>query len=643
MLFCLFSSFAVSLILFYEVGLMGYICFLKLPNWFNCGILSVNWSFLFDTLTVVMLVVVLFISSLVHLYSISYMGEDPHIIRFLSFLSLFTFFMLFLITAGNYVQFFLGWEGVGLCSYLLVNFWYTREQANKAAMKAIIVNRVGDFFLLLGLLLIFFTFRSLDFLKINAVLLEFEYFFVNFFGVEFRAVDLISFLLLFAAVGKSAQIGLHTWLPDAMEGPTPVSALIHAATMVTAGIFLILRSSFIIDFSVTALDCIVFFGAITAIFASTSGLFQYDLKKVIAYSTSSQLGYMFLACGTSNYNVAIFHLYNHAFFKALLFLGAGSVIHALNDEQDMRKMGGLFSVLPFTFLSMLVGTLALTGLPFLTGFYSKDLIIETIVNKYNFSFCFGFFLSSVVAFFTSFYSFRLLLLTFFVDYRGSKSVFLKAHDAPVIMGLPLLLLALLTIVIGFISKDMFMGISSQFWQQAFVLSNDFAESSEFLDWRIKLIPLCSSLMGIYLAFLFYSNFNIFIRYGFFFQIYNNTFYVYLKNVYFFFGKKWHIDFIYNKYIVHFILSLGYKYIFKTLDRGLIEFFGPLGLTRSFFFLSNKISELQTGLIYHYFIVKFLGFFIFVYFFIMGDNIFLDFISVGFIIVVVVASYLLGLV
>jgi proton-translocating NADH-quinone oxidoreductase chain L len=273
-----------------------------------------------------------------------------------------------------------------LCSYLLVNFWYTREQANKSAMKAIIVNRIGDFFLFLALLAFYFLFKTFDFVKINSLIMESELIFIYFFGFKIEILTLLSFFLFFAAVGKSAQVGLHTWLPDAMEGPTPVSALIHAATMVTAGIFLILRSSFIIESSVVTLNLITIFGAITAILASTTGLFQYDIKKIIAYSTSSQLGYMFLACGTSNYNVAIFHLYNHAFFKALLFLGAGSVIHALNDEQDMRKMGGIFTLLPFTFINMLIGTIALIALPFLTGFYSKDLIIETLLYKYNLNF-----------------------------------------------------------------------------------------------------------------------------------------------------------------------------------------------------------------------------------------------------------------
>jgi NADH-ubiquinone oxidoreductase chain 5 len=607
-LMCLFSSLVFSFIIFYEVGVLGFICTFKLTNWICTDVLNIHWGFLYDSLTVSMLFIVILISFLVHLYSISYMEYDPFIIRFISFLSLFTFFMLILITSDNYVQLFLGWEGVGLCSYLLVNFWYTREQANKAAMKAIIVNRVGDFFLLMGLLAIFVTFKTMDFVKINTAIVEFEFLTLNIFNLEIRVIDLICFFIFAAAVGKSAQVGLHTWLPDAMEGPTPVSALIHAATMVTAGIFLVLRSSFLFEFSNLILNFITVFGTITAILASTSGIFQYDIKKVIAYSTSSQLGYMFLACGTSNYCVAIFHLYNHAFFKALLFLGAGSIIHALNDEQDMRKMGGLFLLLPFTFIAMMIGTIALIGLPFLTGFYSKDLIIETLLYKYNINFFFGCFLACLVAFFTSFYSFRLIFLVFINDYKGCQSIFFKIHDCQIYMAIPLCSLIVFTLIGGFLTKDLFVGISHFFWQQAFTLSSEFSESTEFLDTYLKILPFVGTLFGFYFSIIFCC--NLYFYKSSFFELNLHVHNIILKNIFYFFGKKWLFDFFYNKYIARFVFFLAYDVVFKVVDRGAIELLGPLGIVRNLLYVSNKISSVQSGYIYHYFVIKFIGFFIF---------------------------------
>ncbi len=628
-----------SIIIFYEVGFLGYVCTIKINNWIDSGLLSLEWGLLFDSLTATMLFVVVFISFVVHLYSLSYMENDPHIVRFISFLSLFTFFMLVLISSDNFVQLFLGWEGVGICSYLLINFWYTREQANKAAMKAIIVNRVGDFFLFLALLIIFLTFKTFDFIIINTIIMDCEFLYLKFFNYNLRVLDLIAFFLFAAAVGKSAQVGLHTWLPDAMEGPTPVSALIHAATMVTAGIFLILRSSFLFEYSQQVLELITFFGTITAILASTTGIFQYDIKKVIAYSTSSQLGYMFLACGTSNYTVAMFHLFNHAFFKALLFLGAGSVIHALNDEQDMRKMGGLFKVLPFTFVSMLIGTLALIGLPFLTGFYSKDLIIETLLYKYNFSFSFGCFLGCIVTFFTAFYSFRLIILTFIINYKGSKTLFIKVHDCSLKMALPLLILSIFTLIIGFITKDLFIGMVSLFWQQAFILPNDFIDNSEFLDIKLKLIPFFGTMIGVVFSIIFYKKFYFYKNTFFFFLLYN----YYLRNISFFFGKKWLFDYIYNKYISKIILSLGYDVILKNIDRGIIELFGPLGLVRNFFFLSNQIARIQSGFIYHYFMVKFVGLLMLGFFLNIYDFFIFDFNLLFIIIILFTILFLLNLI
>jgi proton-translocating NADH-quinone oxidoreductase chain L len=635
---CLCLSLFFSILIFYEVGFLGYVCTIKLNQWMSSGILKIDWGLFYDSLTVTMLIVVLFISFLVHLYSISYMNNDPYIIRFISFLSLFTFFMLVLITSDNYVQLFLGWEGVGLCSYLLVNFWFTRELANKSAMKAVIVNRIGDFFLFLSLLLLFVCFKTFDFVKINILLFDFEFVTLNFFNYNLRSIDLLCFFIFGAAVGKSAQIGLHTWLPDAMEGPTPVSALIHAATMVTAGIFLVLRSSILFEFSQVNLNLITLFGTLTTILASTTGLFQYDIKKVIAYSTSSQLGYMFLACGTSNYNVAIFHLFNHAFFKALLFLGAGSVIHALNDEQDMRKMGGLFKILPFTFISMLIGTLALVGFPFLTGYYSKDLLIETLLYKYNMTFFFSCFLSCLVTFFTSFYSFRLLILTFMNKYKGPGIIFFKVHDCSFLMGLPLLILSILTLFIGFFMKDLMVGINTVFWQQSFIMLSDFNESSEFLNVYLKLIPFIGTFLGVFFSILVYQNFFFFKKK--IFILHYKSFNLFLKNIYFFLGKKYLFDYIYNRYIVRLTFFLSYDTIFKNIDRGVIEFFGPTGLVRSLFFLSNQISILQSGFIYHYFIVKFLGFFVFGFFLGMFDFFYFDFFLYFFIFFFLLALYLL---
>ncbi|KAA3449939.1 NADH dehydrogenase subunit 5 [Gossypium australe] len=391
---CVSFSSILSLIAFYEVALGASACYLRIAPWISSEIL-----------TVVMLIVVTFISSLVHLYSISYMSEDPHSPRFMCYLSIFTFFMLMLVTGDNFLQLFLGWEGVGLASYLLIHFWFTRLQADKAAIKAMLVNRVGDFGLALGIF-----------------------------------------------VGKSAQIGLHTWLPDAMEGPTPVSALIHAATMVTAGVFMIARCSPLFEYSPTALIVITFAGAMTSFLAATTGILQNDLKRVIAYSTCSQLGYMIFACGISNYSVSVFHLMNHAFFKALLFLSAGSVIHAMSDEQDMRKMGGLASSFPLTYAMMLMGSLSLIGFPFLTGFYSKDVILELAYTKYTISGNFAFWLGSVSVLFTSYYSFRLLFLTFLVPTNSFGRDRLRCHDAPIPMAIPLILLALGSLFVGYLAK-----------------------------------------------------------------------------------------------------------------------------------------------------------------------------------------------
>lgn len=596
--FMFLTSF-ISFFIFYEVVLCHSICSIKLFSWIESNSLLIEWGFLFDSLTATMLVVVTFVSALVHLYSFGYMNNDPHLIRFMSYLSLFTFFMLMLVTADNYVQMFLGWEGVGLASYLLINFWYTRIQANKAAMKAIIINKIGDFGLSLGIAMIFFTFSSFDyyviFNMVPSVLKENIY----FFGFFVNKITLICVLLFVGAMGKSAQIGLHVWLPDAMEGPTPVSALIHAATMVTAGVFLLLRSSPIIEYSSVSLLLITFIGSMTAFLAATIGVVQHDLKKVIAYSTCSQLGYMVMSCGLSNYSASLFHLMNHAFFKALLFLSAGSVIHAMSDEQDMRKMGGLVKVIPVTYIMILIGSLSLMGFPFLTGFYSKDVILELSFGTYHFSGLYAYWLGTFSAFFTSFYSIRLIYLTFLKTTSSSKPVIMNAHESSLIMLIPLLILFFGSVFVGYIFRDLFLGLGVDTWNGSlFQLTNHVSfYESEFLSFKIKLIPLIFSMSGLILAVYIYNGIVKFSSLYF----YKKFYYIYS-----FFSKKWYFDNIYVYFIVDTIFHFGYKISFKMIDRGLLELIGPLGIVRLFNELSKKISKMQSGFIYHYALLMVIG-------------------------------------
>ena len=590
---CVFTSACLSFAAFYNVGLGQNPVYIDLFTWISSGLFVVSWSFLFDSLTVVMLIVVTVVSTLVHFYSTEYMRHDPHLPRFMSYLSLFTFFMLMLVTADNFLQLFLGWEGVGLCSYLLINFWYTRIQANKAAMKAIIVNRIGDFGLTLGILAIFYVFKALDFGTVFASVDSVSDVTFNFLNVELHALTVICLLLFVGAVGKSAQIGLHTWLPDAMEGPTPVSALIHAATMVTAGVFLILRCSALFEYSPVALTVVTIVGALTAFFAATSGLLQNDLKRVIAYSTCSQLGYMVFTCGISSYSVSLFHLMNHAFFKALLFLSAGAIIHALMDEQDMRKMGGLLQVLPFSYIMIIIGSLALMGFPFLTGFYSKDVIIELAYATYTIDGTFAHWLGSLSALFTSFYSFRLLYLTFLAKSNSFKTYVVNAHDAPIVMAIPLIILAFGSIFVGFLTKDMFIGMGTDFWQNSFYFNKDhtYILESEYIPAMVKLIPLIFSLGGTGLGLIVYY---ILPKAVFNFKLTTSG-----KKLYSFFNKKWYFDKIYTDFVVNKLLTFGYNTSLKTFDRGIIEVFGPYGITMVVGNIIQKLKSLQTGFVYHY--------------------------------------------
>lgn len=595
-----FTSFVMSLLAFYEVALSGSLCYVKLSSWFVSEMFDSSWGFYFDTLTVVMLVVVTSVSTLVHLYSISYMSGDPHLPRFMSFLSIFTFFMLTLVTADNFLQMFFGWEGVGLCSYLLINFWFTRLQASKASIKAMLVNRIGDFGLSLGIMAIFSVFKSVDFLSVFSCAPHFADTLFIFCNIEYGLLNVICILLFIGAVGKSAQLGLHTWLPDAMEGPTPVSALIHAATMVTAGVFLIARSSPLFEYAPTALMIVTFVGGMTCFFAATTGVVQNDLKRVIAYSTCSQLGYMVFALGISNYSVGVFHLMNHAFFKALLFLSAGSVIHALSDEQDMRKMGGVVQLLPFTYGMTLIGSLSLTGFPFLTGFYSKDTILELAFANYTIYGNFAYWLGAICVLFTSYYSFRLLFLTFLSPTNLYKSSLKSTHDAPFIMALPLILLAFGSIFVGYLGKDMMIGLGTNFWGNAlFVLPKNInLLESEYIPSTQKMIPLIFTLCGAFLAYL--VNYN-FVRETYFMK----TSWIGRK-LYYMLNKRWLFDKVYNDFIGQKNLDFGYRVSFKTLDKGCFEILGPYGISFLFQNLTRYLSKLQSGMIYHYAVVMLLG-------------------------------------
>lgn len=588
-----FTSFCFSAMLLYDVIETGNVYMVTYKDWLSSDTIVINWGFCFDSLTCIMLVVVTFISSLVHLYSTEYMEYDPHLSRFMSYLSLFTFFMLILVTADNFLQMFVGWEGVGVSSYLLINFWFTRIQANKAAIKAMLVNRVGDFFLLLGMFTIYFLFNSLNYEIVFNLAPSFANEKIYFGLYSIKIIDLICIFLFLGAMGKSAQLGLHTWLPDAMEGPTPVSALIHAATMVTAGVFLLARCSYLFEQSPFCLNLVVLVGSMTAFFAATTGLFQNDMKRVIAYSTCSQLGYMVFACGLSSYDVGLFHLSNHAFFKALLFLGAGSVIHAVSDEQDMRKMGGLKNILPFTYSIMVIGSLALIGFPFLAGFYSKDVILEIAASTYTTAGQFAYFLGILAAFCTSFYSTRLLYLVFLSNPNGNKKILINVHEGTWRLTLPLFVLSLLSLFVGYMTKDLFIGFGTNFWGTAIFINplNYTMTDVEFLSLEYKLLPLIVTLLGVSSSYFLYV-FKIENYYNF--KKLDTS-----KVIFNFFNKKWYFDRIYNELIVQNILFTSYYYFYQTVDRGLIEKLGPSGIADAIVFTSNQIKEYQSGYILHY--------------------------------------------
>jgi NADH-quinone oxidoreductase subunit L len=628
----LIVSAVLSWIAFFNVGFGSGTTRVQVATWMSSGGLQVDWAFRIDTLTVVMLVVVNTVSSLVHLYSIGYMHEDPHRPRFFAYLSLFTFAMLMLVTADNLLQMFFGWEGVGLASYLLIGFWYQKPSACAAAMKAFIVNRVGDFGFLLGIFLVFVLTGSVAFDTIFPQIAGLTEKSFRFLGYDWNALTLTALLLFMGAMGKSAQFLLHTWLPDAMEGPTPVSALIHAATMVTAGVFMVARLSPIFEYAPVALTVVIVIGATTAFFAATVGLVQNDIKRVIAYSTCSQLGYMFVALGVGAYSAGVFHLFTHAFFKALLFLGAGSVIHAMHHEQDMRNMGGLRKHIPLTAAAMTIGTLALTGFPLLAGYFSKDAIIESAyaaVAHKGFAASYAFVLLVVAACFTSFYSWRLYFMTFegkprwaghghdahghdahahghddhahaahaHDDHHGHGHDH-KPHESPLVMLIPLAVLSLGALGAGWAFKEAFIGHDYEhFWKAALFTGKDnhiLHEMHEVPKWVIW-SPFVAMLIGLALAWYMYVR-----RPDVPGKLAaaNPVLYRFLLN-------KWYFDEIYDFLFVKPAMWIG-KFLWKKGDGFVIDGMGPDGISARVVDVTNRVVRLQTGYLYHYAFAMLMG-------------------------------------
>jgi NADH-quinone oxidoreductase subunit L len=566
---------------------------ITLMNWISSGGFSANWSLKLDQLTAIMLVVVTVVSSLVHIYSTSYMHEDKSIARFMSYLSLFTFFMLILVTADNFLQLFVGWEGVGVASYLLIGFWFKKPSANAAAIKAFLANRVGDFGLIIAISLIYVTFGTIEYAGVFEAVQNHLTDNFMLFGMEFNSIDAICILLFIGAMGKSAQIGLHVWLADAMEGPTPVSALIHAATMVTAGVFLVARCSPIFEYSDIALMMVTIVGATTAIFAATIAITQNDIKRIIAYSTCSQLGYMFFACGVSAYSAAIFHLATHAFFKALLFLGAGSVIHAMHHEQDISKMGGIWKKIPITYAMMWIGSLALAGFPPFAGFYSKDVILEAAYMSNTPFGKFAFTLGILAAFLTAFYSWRLLFLVFHGKTRADKHTFDHAHESPKAMLIPLFVLAFGSIFAGIIGYHFLHMVSAEenfFGNAIFLLEENrgILEEIHHSPMLVKYAPLIVGIIAIYLAYIFYM-----VKTDLPKKIAQS-----LKPLYNISLNKWYFDELYEAVLVKPTKKLG-DFLWRIFDIKIIDDIGPNGFVAVCKRAAARVSKLQTGYIYHY--------------------------------------------
>ena len=592
----LFTSLAAifSIFIFYKGITLNEYGNYKLFEWISSGEFIANWSINLDPLSAVMLVVVTLVSALVHIYSIGYMSHDPFKPRFMSYLSLFTFSMLALVVSDNFLQLFFGWEGVGLCSYLLIGFWYKKESANNAAIKAFLVNRVGDFGLAIGIFLIFYHFGTINFNEVFQSTPDYVGKKIIFLGVESNLINLICLFLFIGAMGKSAQFLLHTWLPDAMEGPTPVSALIHAATMVTAGVFLVVRCSPLFEYSQLALNVVAIVGMITAIFAASVALVQNDIKKIIAYSTCSQLGYMFFAAGVGAYNVAIFHLFTHAFFKALLFLGSGSVIHAFRDEQDIRNMGGVWKKLPVTYILMLIGTLALTGFPFLSGFYSKDAIIEFALFKNSSIGNYAAFIGIFTAFLTAIYSWRLIFKTFHGNYNNRNIPIEKTQESPLVMLIPIIILALGSLFAGYFFKEIFIGHNSEnYWGSSIFFLKEI-EHTHLPIWLLFLTPLLVIVAIPISYYLFIKNKKNLEE----FTKLNSPLYNFLLN-------KWYIDELYDHIFVKPVKKLG-LFFWKKGDRDIIDKFGPDGISKIIKIISNKAVQFQSGYIYDYAFVMLIG-------------------------------------
>jgi proton-translocating NADH-quinone oxidoreductase chain L len=555
---------------------------IELYQWIKFDLTILEFGFIYDFISVSMLFVVVFISSLVHLYSTEYMKNDPNLLKFLNYLTLFTLSMVILVSSNNFVQMFIGWEGVGVCSFLLINFWDTRIQANTSALKAIIINRIGDIGLLISYIYIYKIFGTFNYLEIFTLIEVYDF-------SKSPYILYISIFLFIGAVGKSAQIFLHVWLPDAMEGPTPVSALIHAATMVTAGVFLIIRCGFLFDLVLILKKIILIIGSITALFAGTTGLFQNDLKKIIAFSTCSQLGFMITSCGLGLYDLALFHLVMHAFFKALLFLSAGSIIHAFNtDEQDIRRMGGLLKVLPFTYLALFIGSLSLMGFPFTAGYYSKDLIIESLFIANCPITKLALILIILATFCTSFYSLRLIYYVFFKPTKASMNLLMYAHDSSLFMQIPLSILSLFSLFSGFFFKDMFIGLNRDL-----ILGNDYSNfhqnlifynyyEIEELSIEFKLIPFIIFLVNV-IVFYFFERFPFLFDYLLKFRFF--------RSIYKFLLKKWYFDILYN-YLSNFILIKILKFLFFFNERGFLEIYGPLGLTILMKYFKRSINKFE---------------------------------------------------
>ncbi|MGM0561983.1 MAG: NADH-quinone oxidoreductase subunit L [Pseudomonadota bacterium] len=591
----------LSIVVFFDVALGGNAYTTELFTWIDSGAFELSWALRVDTLTAIMFCVVTVVSSVVHVYSVGYMSDDKSIPRFMAYLSLFSFFMLMLVSADNFVQMFFGWEGVGVASYLLIGFWYEKPSANAAAIKAFLVNRVGDVGFALGIAGAFLLFGAVQFDAVFPQVEDMAETTISIFGMEANALTAICLLLFVGAMGKSAQLGLHTWLPDAMEGPTPVSALIHAATMVTAGVFMLCRLSPMFEYAPIALDVVAYVGGATALFAATVGLTQTDIKRVIAYSTCSQLGYMFFAIGVSAYSAAMFHLMTHAFFKALLFLGAGSVIHAMHHEQDMRKMGGLYKKIPVTYTLMWIGTLALVGfgIPGVTGFagfYSKDIVIEAAYAAQSSAGGFAFIMGLSAAFLTSVYSFRLLFLTFHGETRADHHTFEHAHESPRVMVWPLYVLAAGAVLAGAVFYGPFVGDGREaFWGDSLLVLGSIIEDAHHVPFWVKASPMIMTLLGLWLAWYMYIRRpelpGEFARQA-------EPFYRFSLN-------KWYFDELYDAVFVRpaFWLARG---LWKGGDGAVIDGMGPDGLTAITQTLSRRVSRLQSGYLYHYAFAMLIG-------------------------------------